>query len=237
MDRGGRRAPPPADIAPTPDSPCAERGRSTAWKEEGDSSSHHLHHHHHHLHHPVDDDDDGGGCIGAVPGQDLLDKGEPRVEADHPGVRVLRRVPEEVRDAERVAVLRGGLRLPFVGRFGGRRGARGTRGPLPEHLYDRPGEEHRQEAGGAARGAHVRFALVGPGGDVGVGLEPEGSRVPLRRRHLQALQLHKRPRLHREGPPAGDGGVQVDVRQPARHGLERPELLLQVWKPGRNLRD
>ena len=39
---------------------------------------------------------------------------EPRVAADHAGVRVLRRVPAEVRERQRVAVVHGCVRLPHA---------------------------------------------------------------------------------------------------------------------------
>jgi hypothetical protein len=53
-------------------------------------------------------------CVlaGAVPGSNLPHPRQPRVAADHAGVRVLRRVPAQVRQRQRVALLHRHLRLP-----------------------------------------------------------------------------------------------------------------------------
>ena len=48
---------------------------------------------------------------GTLPGPHHVDSWQPRVAADHPGVRLLRRVPQEVRQRERLEVLHGDIRL------------------------------------------------------------------------------------------------------------------------------
>lgn len=48
---------------------------------------------------------------GALPRPNNVDQGEPRVPADHPGLRLLRRVPAQVRLSHRVEILHRDLRL------------------------------------------------------------------------------------------------------------------------------
>ena len=96
---------------------------------------------------------------------------QPRVEADHAGLRLLRRVRAQVRQRQRVALLRRLLRLPLAGRLGRRRPhlCRARRAQ-PGGAHARLPPRDRQEAGGAARGGDVRPAVVGPGaGRRGVG--------------------------------------------------------------------
>ena len=108
---------------------------------------------------------------GALPGPGGPGQGEPRVEADHAGLRLLRRVRAQVRQRQRVALLRRLLRLPLAGRLGRRRPhlCRARRAQ-PGGAHARLPPRDRQEAGGAARGGDVRPAVVGPGaGRRGVG--------------------------------------------------------------------
>lgn len=55
-----------------------------------------------------------------------------------------------------------------------------------------PDPDHRPEAGGAARRAHVRPPVVGPGGHQRLGREPSRSRVPVRLGRRPAVQLDER---------------------------------------------
>lgn len=48
---------------------------------------------------------------GALPGPDHTAARQPRIEADHQSVRILRRVPEQVRERERLEVLLPSVRL------------------------------------------------------------------------------------------------------------------------------
>lgn len=62
---------------------------------------------------------------GALPRQDNTDPGQPRVTANHPGVRLLRRVPPQVRLSHRVEVLHRDIRLPVALGYHRRQGETG----------------------------------------------------------------------------------------------------------------
>ena len=49
---------------------------------------------------------------------------------------------------------------------------------------------------------------------------------------LEVVQREERTALHRASAPAGDGGLQTDVRRQHHHGLVGSELLLSLWKQG-----
>lgn len=61
---------------------------------------------------------------GSFPGTNHHPARKPRVAADHAGLRLLRRVPEEVRQCQRVEVLHRPVRLPAAHRAGRRTGGR-----------------------------------------------------------------------------------------------------------------
>ena len=46
--------------------------------------------------------------------------------------------------------------------------------------------------------------------------------------------LRLRRGIHVQGPPAGDGGLQLVPRQERGHHLLRPQLLLPLRQPGRS---
>lgn len=124
---------------------------------------------------------------GALPRPDNADQGEPRVPADHPGLRLLRRVPPQVRLSHRVAVLHRDLRLLVSVRHHRRQGKPsgfGSGSPyvpsvgffmvpcllldllrawrlVPVHPDPGPDQNHWQETGSASRWAHVRPLVVG----------------------------------------------------------------------------
>ena len=97
---------------------------------------------------------------------------QPRVEADHAGLRLLRRVPAQVRHRQRLEALHGPLRLPAADRDGRRRHLLPPRGALPDPRHARPRPLPGQGPGGAPRGPHVRPAVVGPGRPVRLGDQP-----------------------------------------------------------------
>jgi hypothetical protein len=97
---------------------------------------------------------------GALSRQDIPHPREPRVEADHAGVRVLRRVPSEVRQRKRVAVLHGHIRLPVAVRARGQSHPVRPRRVIP-HDHERGSDpDDRSKARGAARRRDVRPAVV-----------------------------------------------------------------------------
>lgn len=49
---------------------------------------------------------------------------------------------------------------------------------------------------------------------------------------FEVVQREERTALHRASAPAGDGGLQTDVRRQHHHGLVGSELLLSLWKQG-----
>mmetsp|Transcript_48233 Transcript_48233/g.114775 ORF Transcript_48233/g.114775 Transcript_48233/m.114775 type:complete len:257 (-) Transcript_48233:24-794(-) len=172
------------------------------------------------------------GAESAVPRPDHSDPGQPREPADHPGVRVLRRVPAQVRVGERVALLHGGVRLPLALRAHRGEDLLRPRRPLALHHHPRPDPHHRPQAGDPPRRLHVRPHVVGPRGHRRVGAEPARGGLPLRGRHHVAVQPDQQDRSHRAGTPACHGGLQVHVQRAARHGVVSAQLLLPVRERG-----
>lgn len=67
-------------------------------------------------------------CSGSFPGANHHPAREPRVAADHTGLWFLWRVPEEIRERQRVEVLHRPVRLPATHRAGRWTGGRGPPG-------------------------------------------------------------------------------------------------------------
>ena len=124
----------------------------------------------------------------ALPGPHHAHPGQPRVAPDHSGLRLLRRVPAQVRLDLGVAVLHRGVRLHQPVGHNRRQDLLRARRPLALHQHARPDPRHRPQAGGAARGAHVRPAMVRPGGDHRLGREPARRWLPVRQRRGQPVQ-------------------------------------------------
>lgn len=74
-------------------------------------------------------------CSGSFPGANHHPAREPRVAADHTGLRFLRRVPEEIRERQRVEVLHRPVRLPAAHRAGRWTGGSATGGRRPPAVY------------------------------------------------------------------------------------------------------
>lgn len=99
---------------------------------------------------------------GAVPRQDNTHKRQPRVPANHAGVRFLWWVPPKVWLHHRVEVLHRDLWLPLpLSNYRWQDILRARR-PLPKHPDLRPDSHDRQEAGGATWWPYVWPAVVGP---------------------------------------------------------------------------
>ncbi|KAG7843628.1 hypothetical protein KL941_004610 [Ogataea angusta] len=82
----------------------------------------------------------------------------------------------------------------------------------PGDRDDRRDPADRPQAGGPARRAHVRPAVVGPRGEhPGLGGVAARRRVPVRLHRDRAVSVQEQPQPHRARPPAGHGGLQGGV--------------------------
>jgi serine/threonine-protein phosphatase 2A catalytic subunit len=106
--------------------------------------------------------------------------------------------------------------------------------PRPPPPPTAPSPDRR--AGGAARGADVRPAVVRPRRPRGLGDLAARRRLHFRPRHLGAVQPQQRADARRARPPARDGGVQLVPRPQRRHGVLGAQLLLSLRQPGRHIR-
>ena len=126
---------------------------------------------------------DGDLLQGPVPRPGLRPAGEPRIAADHAGVRVLRRVRPQVRFGERVEDVHGPVRLPAPD--GGSREIDflPARRAKPEHRRSGSHPRNRQDAGDTPRGTDVRSGLERPGRENRVGDQPARRGIYVRDGH------------------------------------------------------
>mmetsp|Transcript_14055 Transcript_14055/g.33208 ORF Transcript_14055/g.33208 Transcript_14055/m.33208 type:complete len:271 (-) Transcript_14055:229-1041(-) len=174
------------------------------------------------------DDDAAAPAQGSVPAPDHAAARQPRVAADHAGLRLLRRVPAQVRERQPMEVLYRALRLVPTG--GRRRRARALRArrALPRAAHHRPDAAHRPEAGDPARGRLLRPHVVRPGRHRDVGRQPARSWLALRLQGHRGVCADQRARAHLPRAPARAGGVQVHVQRHPRHRLVGAQLLLPM---------
>mmetsp|Transcript_820 Transcript_820/g.1788 ORF Transcript_820/g.1788 Transcript_820/m.1788 type:complete len:213 (+) Transcript_820:1114-1752(+) len=157
---------------------------------------------------------------------------QPREPTDHPGLRLLRRVPPQVWQRQRLEVLHRNLRLPFpLGHHRGQDIYRPRRAQS-QHQHFGSDTRYRPQAGGSPRWRHVRSHVVRSRGDRWVGPQSTWGRVPVWWRRRSHVQRKERPGPHREGAPAGHGGTQEHVRGRVGDGVECSKLLLPVWQRG-----
>ena len=76
------------------------------------------------------------------------------------GVRVLRRVPDQVRERERVEVLHEGVRLARHRGHHRRQDTVRPRRAVPGHQDPRPDQDHRQAAGNVFENVFNKFIVV-----------------------------------------------------------------------------
>lgn len=171
---------------------------------------------------------------GTVQGKNNHPPRQPRVQTDHTGVRVLRRMLAQVRQRQRVEVLHRPVWLPAAHSAGGRTDFLSARRPVSLHRYSGPHPRAGPPAGGSSRGAHVWPTLVRPRRQGRLGHLTARSRLHLRSRHLRDVQPQQRPDAGVPSPPAGHGRVQL-VPWPQRGDhLQCPQLLLPLRQPGRH---
>mmetsp|Transcript_16426 Transcript_16426/g.40600 ORF Transcript_16426/g.40600 Transcript_16426/m.40600 type:complete len:206 (-) Transcript_16426:1252-1869(-) len=148
---------------------------------------------------------------GPVSRAHVSDPRKPRIAADHPSVRFLRRVFAQVRFRECLAVLHRNFRLPRALRADRGQDFLRARGALAGGVESGRDPRDRPEVRGAPRRSHVRFALERSRGVQRLGPQPAGRGISLRRRRGENLQPGERHSADRAGAPAGDGGLQMDV--------------------------
>lgn len=90
-------------------------------------------------------------CIaGQIPRENNHPARKPRVPSDHSSIRLLRRMPAQVRQRVRVETLHGSVRFPAADRAGGRADILPARGAQSVYRHARPHPRVGPLAGGAA---------------------------------------------------------------------------------------